>query len=414
MHSQNDPFNEYNSLSICKSIETKLRKQITLLQVVPDELRNYNIIFVTKENQVFAFGDNTNGCLGVGHDNPILDEAKQIKELQGKHVIQICTGNRFVMVRTRFGELFSWGTNTNGQLAQLDEFRKTSIMVPAKVELPFAKSIAVKHVCVGYAFGAILTSDGKVYAFGQNDFGQCGTGDRDDREDLNQIFELDPVRQIGCGAKHLVMLSCCNTKMYVCGSNDMGQLGLNCTLKTVPAVLKVPIKSGETIRAVACGYAHTLVLLSNGMILGFGDNRQGSLGTSSNGSNNICDPHLIQEDEIFERLYTNSLSNISVAKSASSKDRLYVWGPVKDKNAYKVEQFDQSTQKEAMLEGAINNQTQSNNNKNLTKVPTIISRPRRAYITSVAKLFAVYEPNCLTFSDQLSSEGVGKFSEVTL
>lgn len=68
MTNEDDTYNAYNTLPIVKSIKGKLRRQVVLLQVVPDELRNYNVVFVTKEDEEYvsySFGDNTSGCLGL-------------------------------------------------------------------------------------------------------------------------------------------------------------------------------------------------------------------------------------------------------------------------------------------------------------------------------------------------------------
>src|SRR5699024_3819961 len=100
-----------------------------------------------------------------------------------------------------------------------------------------------------------------------------GTGMPEPQDELNQIYDIDPICDISCGARHLVMLAKCKTKLYVSGDNQLGQLGLKGTAqKRMATIVTLPFKKGESVRAVACGAAHTLVLLSSGMILSFGDN----------------------------------------------------------------------------------------------------------------------------------------------
>lgn len=170
MTNEDDTYNAYSTLPIVKSIKGKLRRQVVLLQVVPDELRNYNVVFVTKEDEeyvCYSFGDNTEGCLGLGHDKPVLEQPVPIKELRGKHVVQIVSGSRFVIARTLYDEVWSWGVNTSLQLAQPEESNH-SVLVPTLVLLPFPKSSAIVKVACGHSFGALINRSGSVYTFGDN------------------------------------------------------------------------------------------------------------------------------------------------------------------------------------------------------------------------------------------------------
>lgn len=123
------------------------------------------------------------------------------------------------------------------------------------------------------------------------------------------------------------------------------------------------------------------------MIFAFGDNRENQLASASSRSSNPGTPHLIPEDEIFEQIFTVNLSNISVAKSASATGFLYIWGPIRDKDAHKQMKDLAKTQGGPRY---------------------ILRKPRRTYITSVPKLFAIYEPLFLTPSEPLVSAGLRK------
>lgn len=82
------------------------------------------------------------------------------------------------------------------------------------------------------------------------------------KDELNQIYDLDPICDISCGARHLVMLTSCKKKVYVCGDNQLSQLGIpnlnEVTVKRTATHLPLQLRDDELVKAIACGAAHTL------------------------------------------------------------------------------------------------------------------------------------------------------------
>ncbi len=73
------------------------------------------------------------------------------------------------------GNIFVWGANTFGQLGtgdRIDEF------CPTMLALPNFKT--AKDVSGGLLHSLIADTDGNVWAFGGNATGQCGDGDQQD------------------------------------------------------------------------------------------------------------------------------------------------------------------------------------------------------------------------------------------
>ena len=113
------PFSEVQCNPIVKKInDCDIRSRIVLMQTIADNKDDQNIIFVTDDNRVYAFGENTEGCLGVGHCNPVWDEPVLIETFIGKRVIQIASGLLFTLVLCTSKECFSFGLNNLGQLCQ--------------------------------------------------------------------------------------------------------------------------------------------------------------------------------------------------------------------------------------------------------------------------------------------------------
>jgi hypothetical protein len=93
-----------------------------------------------------------------------------------------------------------------------------------------------------------LTLDNTVFSCGRNNYGQLGIGSQDDRFQLPTLLNLNNVTQIACGSNHTLFL--CKEKVYACGNNADGQLGLPITQSLIP----VPIP----------GLSHIVSISANG------------------------------------------------------------------------------------------------------------------------------------------------------
>ena len=72
--------------------------------------------------------------------------------------------------------------------------------------------------------GMLITKQGSVFAFGQNDVGQLGLNDNKKRTHPRLVDVSDRIVDAACGQKHTLLLSEMG-KVFVMGKNDCGQLG---------------------------------------------------------------------------------------------------------------------------------------------------------------------------------------------
>ncbi len=124
--------------------------------------------FLTDDGDVYAFGFNNNGALGLG-DEETRTEAVLVEALDDVDVVGIVNGNGTSYAIAADGALYAWGSNSNGQLGLGDrEERLTPTVVEALSEE------TVIDVSAGTSHTLVLTADGQVYAFGSNRDGQLG------------------------------------------------------------------------------------------------------------------------------------------------------------------------------------------------------------------------------------------------
>lgn len=135
----------------------------------------------------------------------------------------------------------------------------------------------------------ILLENGRVYSCGYNEFGQLGLGDPYFEKLPQLVAGVEDVKAIAAGARHsLVVLE--NGEVYSFGANDHGQLGQG---NISPADTPTKITGISAARAVAAGEYHSLVLLENGDVYSFGENSYGQLGHGPTGTK--LTPHKIPD-----------------------------------------------------------------------------------------------------------------------
>ncbi|KAG7280978.1 hypothetical protein CRUP_016610, partial [Coryphaenoides rupestris] len=120
----------------------------------------------------------------------------------------------------------------------------------------------------------------RLYTWGANSYGQLGQGDAEDRaepQSCSATGALPPVRLLCGGGGHTVAVTE-NSKVFVCGQNHRGQLGLGHTSDV--SVLHPCPGLSQRIVSVACGWDFTLFLTDCGQVLACGSNAFGQLGVA--------------------------------------------------------------------------------------------------------------------------------------
>ncbi|XP_061333094.1 LOW QUALITY PROTEIN: probable E3 ubiquitin-protein ligase HERC4 [Pezoporus flaviventris] len=182
-------------------------------------------------------------------------KTRLVKELGNHDVVQIACGDQYAMALTRGGELFTWGQNTHGQLGVGSQ----ATLTPQPQLVERLKGIPLAQIAAGGAHSAAVSLSGAVYSWGKNDFGQLGLGDTQDRDCPSYVRALEHWKAIfiSCGADHTAALS---KEGLVCtfGAGGAGQLGHNSTRNELTPRVVAELW-GARVSQVACGREHTLV-----------------------------------------------------------------------------------------------------------------------------------------------------------
>jgi RCC1 and BTB domain-containing protein len=276
------------------------------------------VIIVTNDDKVFAFGDNYYGCLGLGHNNSVK-EPEIVKELCDQQVIDISYGDYHVLALTKSGKCYSWGCNSSGHLGngtRIDSNKPKLINTLNKIKI-------IKISC-GYKHSLVLTNCGDLYGFGHNFYGQIGCGNTTDQLKPIKIhgFNYENIVSIACGVWHSLVLTETG-QAYSWGWNGSIRLELgNTGIIYHKSPQRIVLNNNQDIKSIACGSQHSLLLTTDGDIYAFGYNGFGQIGNGNKTTQSI--PAKINGLKKFKEIATNHLLNISVAKAVD--DYCYVWG----------------------------------------------------------------------------------------
>lgn len=121
---------------------------------------------ITTDDQLFCWGDNAFGQLGVGDALPREQPTPVSGSLRFKSA---ALGRGHTCAITTDGQAYCWGRGTSGQLGA-GEFTGSSTPVKVAGELTFAE------VTAGRWYSCGLVADGSVYCWGENEAGHLGRG----------------------------------------------------------------------------------------------------------------------------------------------------------------------------------------------------------------------------------------------
>lgn len=225
---------------------------------------------VKTDGTLWAWGSNTSGQLGLG-DLTARSSPVQVG-LQTNWAKVVAMGGNFDLtaaVKTD-GTLWTWGDNPNGQLGLGDTAHRSS---PVQVGALTTWS----SVSLANSFALALKSDGTLWSWGNNTYGQLGLGDAAQRSSPVQVGALTDWKQVANGGLTETFSASVKTdgSLWTWGTNTYGQLGLGDTTSR-----SSPVRVGALTdwKQVAVGAALALAVKTDGTLWAWGYNLDGRLG----------------------------------------------------------------------------------------------------------------------------------------
>ncbi|XP_075048163.1 serine/threonine-protein kinase Nek9 isoform X1 [Mixophyes fleayi] len=248
---------------------------------------------VTVEKELYSWvnmqgGSKLHGQLGHG-DRASYRQPKHVEKLQGKSVQEVSCGGDFTMCITDEGQLYSFGSDYYGCLG-VGQSLGSEVLEPILVD--FFLHEPVEQVSCGDSHVMVLTRSKCVYSWGCGEYGRLGLDSEDDVYTPQKV-EVQRglcIVNVSCGSDGSFLLTQ-SGKVLACGLNEHNKLGLNqCTAGIInheQAFHEVPYTTSLTlakqlsfykVRSISPGKTHTAAIDERGRLLTFGSNKCGQLG----------------------------------------------------------------------------------------------------------------------------------------
>ena len=199
-----------------------------IIQISPS---NNHALFLTTEGEVFSFGNNDFGQLGLGH-NIECNIPQLINNVVD--VIFISVSDKHSMLLTAGGNVYMTTNNNIFEKLDIDN---------------------IIQISAGFSHSLALTDDGKIYIIMSDDV----------KLSIKLLMENSEIVSISTGYDHSLFLDK-KGLIYAYGSNEFGQLGPNEKIVETPDI----ITGLDNIVNIVAGNKYSLVLTSNGEVFKFG------------------------------------------------------------------------------------------------------------------------------------------------
>jgi hypothetical protein len=239
---------------------------------------NSHTAAIKTDGTLWTWGRDNYGQLG---DNTTVNKSSPVTTVGGgtnwKQVA--CGGYHTAAIKTN-GTLWTWGKNLDGQIGDNTVVNKSSPVTTV------GGGTNWKQVACGFTHSAAIKTDGTLWTWGRDNYGQLG-----DNTTVNKSSPVTTVgggtnwKQVACGGYHTAAIKT-NGTLWTWGNNYYGQLGDG--LGVYPASKMSPVTTaggGTNWKQVACCFADSAAIKTDGTLWTWGVNNYGQSGDNTTARN---------------------------------------------------------------------------------------------------------------------------------
>jgi alpha-tubulin suppressor-like RCC1 family protein len=253
-----------------------------------------DLVLRWKNSRMMAWGYNNLGQLGTGGTNNRNTPTPVVMTgaLAGKTISRLSAGEYHSLALCTDGTIAAWGSNSQGELGANSGVYSSPIPILVDRSGVLAGKRVV-DVCAGGYYSAALCSDGTVATWGGGSNGTLGNNDAQDSPvpvavDTSGALKGRRIVAISAGFSHMLAL-CSDGTLVTWGNDQYGQLGTGIPIVSlqferslVPYQVVRGITSGKSVSSISAGGYHNLVGFTDGSLASWGAGFNGQLGNNSN------------------------------------------------------------------------------------------------------------------------------------
>ena len=284
-------------------------------------------LLLHNDGRIFSVGNNNIGQAGLSGVSSIVTTPTELydeDEIQIVDAVSVAAGDKHSVAALSDGSVLIWGDNTFGQLGN-------DIEVSSHLPAYISGLDNVLEVVAGDDFSVARMQDNTLLAWGDNTNGQLGNGQVDNGSvqinfEPKAVSGVSNIILIGAGSNHVLALRS-DGQVFAWGNNDSGQLGVgDVDSRALPSEIDSALLEG--VVQIAAGAAHSLALLSDGTVIGWGDNSFYQLGIENDSPlAQVLEPVVITDATGIPLTDIVSISTGDYFSSVLTRDgRIISWG----------------------------------------------------------------------------------------
>lgn len=270
---------------------------------------------IDKDNNLWSWGGNFYGQLGINSTSYISTPVSVCGNK--KTFCDVSLGSDHSVGIDKYGRIWSWGYNSNGQLG---DNTVTSRSTPIQI------SGTTKTFCnidSNSSFNLAIDKYGQIWSWGDNGNGQLGVNSIVSKRTPISICGINKTFcNISTGTSHSLAIDKYG-QAWGWGKNYGGALGNNSDVYRSTPVSVCGVK--KTFCKISGGFDYTLALDHNGKVWGWGYNANGVLGIAGGRYDlNFCTPIAIPGNRTFCDIMAGSVG----AMALDYNGKIWAWGKV--------------------------------------------------------------------------------------
>ncbi|KAG2324358.1 hypothetical protein Bca4012_038874 [Brassica carinata] len=289
--------------------------------------------FVTRQGEVFTWGEESGGRLGHGIGKDVF-HPRLVESLTAatSSVDFVACGEFHTCAVTLTGELYTWGDGTHN-VGLLGHGSDVSHWIPKRIAGPL-EGLHVASVTCGPWHTALVTSHGRLFTFGDGTFGVLGHGDKETVQYPREVESLSGLRTIAvsCGVWHTAAVveiivtqsnssSVSSGKLFTWGDGDKNRLGHGDKDPRLKPTC-VPALIDYNFHKIACGHSLTVGLTTSGQVFTMGSTVYGQLGNVQTDGKLPC----LVEDKLASEFVEEISCGAYHVAALTSRNEVYTWG----------------------------------------------------------------------------------------
>ncbi|CAN6181353.1 unnamed protein product [Urochloa humidicola] len=221
--------------------------------------------------EVFSWGSGTNYQLGTGNAH-IQKLPCKVDALHGSYIKTVAASKFHSVAVSSDGELYTWGFGRGGRLGHPDihSGQSTAVITPRQVTVGLGRK-RVNVVAAAKHHTVIATEAGELFTWGSNREGQLGYPSVDTQPTPRRVSSLKQrIIAVAAANKHSAAVADTG-EVFTWGCNKEGQLGYgtsNSASNCIPRM--VEYLKGKVFRGVSAAKYHTIVLGVDGEVFTWG------------------------------------------------------------------------------------------------------------------------------------------------